>query len=64
MDFGFEPRRIFEAIPGAMNFLHFLQKLELTSNGILILNFKLIFLAISACLSANLGLCFALDNAL
>jgi hypothetical protein len=64
MDFGFEPRRIFDAIPGAMNFLQFLQKLELTSNGILILNFILIFLAISACLSANRGLIFALDNAL
>jgi|TARA_B100000470_G_scaffold172595_1_gene136888 hypothetical protein len=49
MDFGFEPRRIFDAIPGAMNFLQFLQKLELTSNGILILNFILIFFAISAC---------------
>jgi hypothetical protein len=64
MDFGFEPRRIFDAIPGGINFLHFLQKLELTSNGILILNFILIFLAISACLSANRGLFFALDNAL
>jgi hypothetical protein len=64
MDFGFESRRIFDAIPGGMNFLHFLQKLELTSNDILILNFMLIFLAISACLSANSRLFFALDNAL
>ena len=56
IDFGLLPNLTFAAIPGAMNFLQFLQKLELTSNGILILNFILIFFAIWACLSANPGL--------
>ena len=43
IDFGLVPKRIFEAIPGTMNFLQFLQKFEFISNGILILNFILIF---------------------
>jgi hypothetical protein len=64
MDFGFEPRRTFDAIPGGMNFLHFLQKLERISKGMVILNFILIFLAISACFSARPGLFFAFVSAL
>ena len=39
IDFGLVPRRIFDARPGGMNLLQFLQKHELTSNGIFILNF-------------------------
>ena len=53
-----------EDIDGTMNFLHFLQKLIRISQGILILNRMEIFLAICACLSANLGLLRAFETAL
>ena len=53
-----------EDIDGTMNFLHFLQKLCRICHGIFILNLIDIFLAICACLSANLGLLRAFETAL
>ena len=58
------PILTFEETAGTMNFLHFLQKLVRICQGIFILNRMDIFLAMCACLSANLGFLRAFETAL
>ena len=57
------PSLILAFMPGAMNFLHFLQKFICISYGILILCFVLSFFTRLACLCANDGFVLAFDMA-
>ena len=62
MDFSFPcPSLTLDETFGTINFLHFLQKLERISGGIVILNFILIPFIIRACFCASLGFFLALS---